>query len=145
MNNTILVPASGGWCIRITDDLGGNVVFNNILLCDNPSKGSISLDNTTGFASGTNVVTDCLSLDRGNTILSLAAWQAAGYGQGSLAGTAGTLFVAPSSDDYHLAVGSPAVDRGVLTFAGQSAPTADREGNARPLGAGLDVGSHEAR
>ena len=49
VNNTIVTFAAGRWCIRITDDLGGNVVFNNILLSGNPTAGSISLDATMGF------------------------------------------------------------------------------------------------
>ncbi len=143
VNNTIVVPASGGWCIRITDDLGNNVAFNNVLIHEGSGGGSLSLDNTTGFASANNALTGRLSLDRGNTILSLADWQAAGYGQDSFEASSAQLFVAPASGDYHLAAGAPAIDAGTASFSGNTAPSTDNGGNARPQGAAHDAGAHE--
>jgi len=57
---------------------------------------------------------------------------------GSLAVDA-SAFVDAAQDDYHLADGSPAVDRG-QTLADV---TVDRDGNARPHGAAPDVGAYE--
>jgi hypothetical protein len=50
-----------------------------------------------------------------------------------------TAFLNAAADDYHLAPRSNAIDAGV-PIAGV---TRDREGNARPAGAGVDVGAYE--
>jgi predicted outer membrane repeat protein len=47
-------------------------------------------------------------------------------------------FVDPARDDYHLLLGSPAIDRGV-----DAAVYSDLDGNPRPLGAGFDPGAYE--
>jgi hypothetical protein len=41
--------------------------------------------------------------------------------------------------DFHLAVGSPAIDKG----SNAGAPIVDLEGKSRPLGAGVDIGAYE--
>ncbi|HEY5927300.1 MAG TPA: choice-of-anchor Q domain-containing protein [Kofleriaceae bacterium] len=56
---------------------------------------------------------------------------------GSLAVDA-TAFVDAAAHDYHLAAGSPAIDRGV-----EVPVTSDRDGNVRPHGAMHDVGAYE--
>jgi hypothetical protein len=50
-------------------------------------------------------------------------------------------FVANS--DYHLQSGSPAIDAGVSTVNGISAPSTDNDGNGRPVGNGYDIGAYE--
>ncbi len=47
------------------------------------------------------------------------------------------LFV--DNGDYHLGLGSPAIDRGTP----EGAPATDIEGNARPCGQGVDMGAYE--
>jgi hypothetical protein len=49
-------------------------------------------------------------------------------------------FVNPATGDYHLALGSPAIDSG--TNAGV---TSDLGGQPRPMGHGYDLGAYEAR
>jgi hypothetical protein len=49
------------------------------------------------------------------------------------------MFVNSAQQDFHLATGSPAID-----FA-QTGPDHDFEGDARPKGAGYDIGADEAR
>lgn len=46
---------------------------------------------------------------------------------------------APAGGDFHLSTGSPAIDRATCA----AAPAADFEGDARPQGAGCDVGADE--
>jgi len=48
-------------------------------------------------------------------------------------------WVALADGDYHLAPGSPAIDAG----SGDDALADDLEGNARPVGAGVDIGAYE--
>jgi MYXO-CTERM domain-containing protein len=138
INNTILVPSTGFWCIRLTEDLGGNMARNNILLNDNSSNGSIALDQTKGFASDHNLVVNRFTLDRGSTVISLASWKTAGYGSGSAVSSAAALFVKPGSD-RHIKAGCPAEDKGNAN----GAPTEDLDGVKRPQGAGIDVGCYE--
>lgn len=65
--------------------------------------------------------------------------------QGAVSGGAHTLtgdprFVAPASDDYHIGPGSAAIDTGVADGV-----TNDLDGEARPQGAGFDIGFDEFR
>ncbi|NMO16778.1 DUF1565 domain-containing protein [Pyxidicoccus fallax] len=48
-------------------------------------------------------------------------------------------FVNYAERDFHLAPGSPAIDRGSPTFA----PSVDLDGNARPAGPAYDIGAYE--
>jgi MYXO-CTERM domain-containing protein len=49
------------------------------------------------------------------------------------------LFVDAANNDFHLTAGSPAIDKGeALTSV-----TADHDGTARPVGAGVDIGAFE--
>ena len=104
----------------------------------------MAADSLAGLVSDYNAVEDRFSADDGNTALSLAGWQAA-TGQDAhsvrLADRTAldALFVNRAAGDYHLAAGSAAIDRG--TAAG--APAVDFEGQARPSGAGYDIGADE--
>lgn len=143
VNNTILVPEDGGWCVRITEDLGDNVVWNSSLLSD-AWGGSIGIaSDTMGFASSHNAVVDRFTPDRDDTILDLAGWQALGYDDGSFLATAAELFADPAAADYRLSPTSPAIDRGLADYRGVSAPPTDLLGLARPAGAAIDLGAYE--
>lgn len=48
-------------------------------------------------------------------------------------------YAADGSGDYHLNVGSPAIDRGINNYA----PPADLDNVARPQGEGIDIGAYE--
>lgn len=141
VNNTI--HQSAGWCVRLTEDLGGLVVFNNILVRESGGGGSIALDNTQGFASAHNAVVDRFTPDRDDTILSLTAWQGLGYDASSFVTTAGALFIDVGSEDYHLRADAPALDVGVVSFGGQQAPALDAESLVRPVGTAIDLGAYE--
>ena len=52
--------------------------------------------------------------------------------------TADPLLVAPSTHDFHLQTGSPAVDQGIATSA-----ATDYDGNPRPQGSAFDIGAYE--
>lgn len=140
--NTLLTPAGGGWPLKLSEDLGGHVVFDNVLLTEDPDLGSISLDASPGFQSAANAVVDRFSADGEASYLTLAEWQALGFDAGSLVTSGAALFVAPGTD-FHLLAGAPATDAGLATFAGVSAPALDLEGAARPAGAGWDMGCYE--
>ena len=141
VNNTFHAPAGAGWCVRITEDLGGNVVFNNILMNDHDWKGSIALDGTSGFASGYNAVVDSFTPDRDSTLLDLAGWQGLGYGSGSFLAAPGELFEDPGSGNYKLKAGCDAEGAGTAGFEGHTAPATDLEGAQRS--GTPDVGAYE--
>ncbi|MDY7080243.1 MAG: right-handed parallel beta-helix repeat-containing protein [Chloroflexota bacterium] len=143
VNNTIHVPADGYWCVRITEDLGDNVVFNNILMNDYAYGGSIALDSTAGFASAHNAVVDRFTPDRSDTIFTLAEWQALGYDAGSFIAQPDDLFVNVAAADYRLKAGATAIDAGLPEFEGHLAPTQDIVGVGRPVGAAIDIGAYE--
>jgi hypothetical protein len=91
-----------------------------------------------------NAVESRFSTDDGGTALSLVGWQAAtGQDQHSIlladAAALSALFVNRAGGDYHLVVGSAAIDRGTAV----GAPATDFEGQPRPSGAGYDIGADE--
>ncbi len=147
-NNTIVQAVDGRWAINITDSLGSgagcvnNQVLNNIIYNQHPWRGSITipLPGLSGFVSDYNVVMDRFSADDDNSIISLAEWQGLGYDLNSFIATPEQLFVNPAGQDYHLKVGSPARDAGLVL----SLVPFDIEGVARPQGAAYDIGAYEA-
>ena len=68
----------------------------------------------------------------------LLQWQAAGYDANSVTDLPQNIFVNPATADLHLLNSSPAVDMGDDRGLGY-----DYEGDARPQGAGPDVGADE--
>jgi hypothetical protein len=143
VNNTLLVPPGGGWALKFSEDLGGHMFFNNILLSDNVSTGSISVQST-GFASNNNALVGRLSYDGESSIVNLSAWQAAGFDTDSFTATPSGLFVDAGAADYRLRAGAPAIDTGRAALGGVAAPVTDLAGSARPQGAGFDVGAYES-
>jgi hypothetical protein len=137
VHNTF-VAGSGGWPIKLTQDLGGHTIFNNILLSPN---GAIVVGNS-NFESNYNIVSDGFSLNEESSIISLSSWRSAGHGQNSIVSTESAVFV--GGGDYHLRSGSPAIDAGISSFNGFSAPNVDLEGNSRPFGGGYDAGAYES-
>ncbi|MCP3973069.1 MAG: hypothetical protein GY720_01095 [bacterium] len=139
INNTVLQASDGRWGIVI----GGagcrdNTLRNNILLTEHPFRGAIEAPTATipGLDSDYNIVVDRFTTNDGNSIGSLADWQAAtGQDAHSMAATIGDLnfgaFTRPQP-------GGMAEDAGVAVATDHSL-----HGVARPSGAGFDIGAHE--
>jgi parallel beta-helix repeat protein len=142
VNNTLVVPSGSGWPIKLTEDLGGHTIFNNIVI-SNGSNRSIAVGNL-NFQSNNNVVNGGFSLDGDSTIVNLSAWQAAGHDLNSLVSTSAALFTNPGSADFTLKAGAPAANSGVASFNSVSAPAADILGIARPQGSAHDIGAYES-
>jgi parallel beta-helix repeat protein len=87
-----------------------------------------------------------ISVAAGNTAtLNATLWQGNGtdwWGAGSIASSNGhsgdPAFVDPDGGDYHLELGSAAIDAGIAAGV-----TTDMDGEARPAGAGYDIGADE--
>ncbi|MDQ1333381.1 MAG: putative pectate lyase [Thermodesulfobacteriota bacterium] len=137
-NNTVHMPSDGRWAINLKNGSTGSKVYNNILIHENAARGGLEIDTSSlaGFSSDYNILTQA-SVDE--LTMSLSAWQD-NYSQDahSLSQTAGQNFVSPGSD-YHLLATTLAID------AGSPLPeiTDDLDGNARPQGAGYDIGAYE--
>ena len=142
VNNTIIQAVDGRWAINIVDGATGNFLSNNILFNNHPFRGSISItaDSLSGFVSDHNVVMQRLSIDGGDTVLTLAQWQSAtSQDAHSVVSTPASLFVDSVNNDYRLRDASPAIDAGSAT----QAPLTDIAGFPRPLLAAFDVGAYE--
>jgi parallel beta-helix repeat protein len=138
--NTVVQPTGSRWAINIPDEGAvDNVIKNNILLHADSSRGAISVWSDTAIESDYNVVVNRFSVD--GTGEGLTAWKARGHDSHSRIAAAADLFVDASEANYLLKSASPAVDVGVaLTDL-----LTDRDGDARPQGGGIDVGSDELR
>lgn len=108
-----------------------------------PTFSTVALTNTliTSYTVGVNV-------SQGNTVtLNSLMWHGTPITI-SQTGTATVIayneiygdprFIDPAHDDYHLAFGSAAIDRGV-----DAGVYTDLDGNLRPQGAGFDIGAYE--
>lgn len=143
VNNTLLATPGGGWALKMSQDLGGHTIFNNIMLSDNDSTGSISVSSP-DFASNNNALVGRLSFDGETSVVGLSAWQAAGFDTASFTTTPVGLFASTTSADYRLAAGSPAIDTGRATLNDVPAPLADLAGRPRPQGPAFDLGAYES-
>jgi hypothetical protein len=146
-NNTIVMAPNSRFVVNIPDDGSGappvgNIVEGNILYTPDASHGSVLIaqPGVTGFRSDYNVVVNRFSSDNDDTVISLSKWQALGYDVHSVIATPAQLFVNPSTGDYRLKPGSPAIDAG----ASLTVVPKDIVGVSRPQGAGWDAGAYEA-
>jgi parallel beta-helix repeat protein len=142
INNTIIQASDARWAINIRDGSTGNTARNNILLNNHPSRGAISIsaDSLSGFTSDYNAVISRFTTNDGNSVQTLAQWQAStGQDSHSFVATASALFANVAANDYHLKTGSPAINTGTNS----SAPPADFAGLPRPAGAAYDIGAYE--
>lgn len=143
VNNTLLVTNGSGWAMKLSEDLGGHTIFNNILLNDNINTGSISVPNI-NFTSNKNALVGRLSLDGEISIVNLDAWQAAGFDANSFVTTPASLFVNTAANNYRLKAGAPGIDTGLGSMNDIAAPATDILGNTRPQGSAHDLGAYES-
>lgn len=172
-DNTVTVLATdnfgneGRWDIQIMDGNSAgsinNVVFDNILINQNPNHGSIEIGplSLTGFHSDYNVITtsgdsgsssnnafDLVDSSGNDHFVSMTQWQSqTGQDMHSITADSAQLFVNPSwtssSGNYQLSSTSPAIGKGIGNFQGDLAPSTDLLGNSRPSSNGFDIGAYE--
>ena len=128
-NNAFIVPGGiDGWAIKLTEDSGGHTIFNNILLNEGSSGGSLCIANNSLF-SNNNLTVNRMSRDGENTVISLATWKSqTGQDANSTTSSSAALFVSPSGGDYHLKNGAPAIDAGRASLNSVAAASTDLEG-----------------
>jgi parallel beta-helix repeat protein len=140
-HNTVDVASDGRYALLIWNSTGANQVRNNILYNRNAARGGINYGDATDVAntdSDYNIM-DRLTPNDGDTVLTLAQWQAQGHELHSLSAIPAAMWVNAGAADYHLAAGSPAIDRG-QTLA---SVTTDFDGHSRPSGLTSDIGAYE--
>lgn len=142
-NNTLLTTSGSGWALKFSEDGGGHTIFNNILLSNNASSGSISVANGT-FVSDHNALVGRLSYNGETNILDLSAWQAAGFDLHSFATSTSAEFVDVAGNNFQLKSTASSVNAGVSTFGGIAAPPLDIQGASRPAGGAFDLGAYES-
>jgi serine/threonine-protein kinase len=98
-NNTVTQAADGRWCINLIGEVGGNRVFNNILVTRHPARGSIKYfapADLAGLVCDYNILTTNphpVSTEDDRTLKTLSEWQALGFDAHSTVATAESLFV----------------------------------------------------
>lgn len=137
-------PAGSAW----TGNDNNMTIFNNILIGNQSGAyGAIGTARVppASFKSDYNVTDGRFSTHLGSGPLkSLAQWRTAtSQDAHSSTATAAQLFVNAGASDYHLRAGAPALDVGIGSFNGKSAPAVDAQGHVRPQGAGYDAGYDE--
>ena len=145
VNNTVVVK-SGNTPVKLTEDGGGHTIFNNVLVNEGTSGGSIVVGHAS-FKSDRNMFVNAgFSLNGGSSMLTLAQWraQAGAYDPSSLTSTQAALFVASASRDYRLRAGAPAANAGMAAYNGRQAPADDIAGVTRPQGGAVDQGAYES-
>lgn len=142
VNNTIDQASDGRWGLYIHNGSTDNTVLNNVLLSEHPFRGAVDIspDSLAGLHSDYNAVISRFTTDDSDTILTLPQWQAqTGQDQHSFVSDAQHLFVNAAAGDYHLISTAAAINTGTSSLA----PATDLDGNARPSGAGYDIGAYE--
>ena len=127
VNNTIYSPSGSRPGIQVADGANNNVIFNNIIVA---RSSALEVQKVTGLMHDYNLI----STYSGATASAHEATPPA----------AASLFMDAANGDYRLASGaSAAIDKGVASFGGASAPTFDVSGAPRPAGAAVDIGAYE--
>jgi hypothetical protein len=135
VNNSLTAVAQGvepgEWAIRISEDAGGHIIFNNIL---SGRSGALAVGSLT-LQSNNNAGADKYSTDSGATVLTLAAWRtASGQDANSRVAIDQQLFVNPDTRDYRTHVNSVAAGAGIASLGGFPAPQNAIDGLSRPRG-----------
>lgn len=140
VNNTIVQASYDGPCVLIADGCTGNMLFNNILFCDEPATGALEINTPglIGFLSDNNIMIDKLKLD--GVVLSLAQWQSITLRDThSQVSQMEETFVGQSTSDCHLLPDASAVDAALADYS----PADDYDGVLRPQGNAPDCGCYE--
>jgi parallel beta-helix repeat protein len=140
--NTIITPAGAYYGIGLNYGANRNSFYNNIILTEGsvPGFSSTSSTDELEITSNYNLLPDQGQMaETSNGRFLLSEWQSLGYDAQSVTGTINQTFQNPSSGDYQLNAGSPAIDTGTSAHS----CTPDILGQTRPSGMAPDAGAYE--
>jgi parallel beta-helix repeat protein len=126
VNNTVYNPSGSRAAIQVAAGANNNVIFNNIFIS---KAAAFEIQSVTGLMHDYNIVS--------------------GYDGGSASthestpANAASLFVDATTGLLQLAPGSAAIDIGVASYGGRTAPATDVLGGVRPAGTAYDLGAYE--
>lgn len=129
INNSLYRNGWDPWGGGIAHD---NPQASNVVIRNNISSQNLSFQ----IAVAANVLTGNYAVDH-NLIDGYRGGEGETYGDDYVEGD--PRFLSPAAANFHLPGDSPAVDRGSPT----GAPARDFDGQARPFGAGYDIGAYE--
>jgi parallel beta-helix repeat protein len=115
LNNTVVMAPEGQWALVMSNaSCTSNKVFNNILWCNHPARGSIAIatPKPEGFECDYNVVSHWFSVDNGGRHIDQFAWRPLGYDTHSVVATLDRIFADIYAFNFHLKRGGVAVDAG---------------------------------
>ena len=147
VNNTVITSKQFPLMFMSTsahNDQGGHTLFNNIFLDETNDKSISVATYATGLISNNNIIAvgtgSSFGIGDTKSVLTHSEWiGSTGQDVNTRASSSSILFLDSSSDDYHLAVGSLAVDMGLMNLNGQNAPTQDSQGISHSV---QDVGAY---
>jgi len=118
---------------------GGTATVVNCIIWDCPTSIALADSSNTSIADrGSHVTVMYSDVQRGREGVSVSGqFSTVTWGEGNI--DADPLFADPKSIDFHLQAGSPAID----TADTKNAPEVDRDGVARPVQGGADMGAYE--
>ena len=123
---------------RLNPGGGTATVINCIIWNCTQSITLADSSNTTISDRGSHITLSHCNVNGGQAGISVSGpYSTVTWGQGNL--SVDPLFVDPKAGDYHLQAISPLIDKGTL----ENAPGNDLEGNLRPCGNGIDIGTYE--
>ena len=123
IHTSIVSPTAPAGAMQAIYVNAGTVYLTNTLIATH----TIGIGVAGGTVGDTNTLFAGVSTPYTGTVTSV----------GGITGTAG--FVNPAADDYHLGAGSGAINAGI-----DAGVYTDLEGQARPFGAGYDIGFDES-
>lgn len=138
VNNTFTGNA-GGFGVKLTEDSGGHVIFNNVLTGN--GAGSLCVANP-AFSSNNNALDNLMSRDGEATTISLAAWRTQ-TSQDAMSVETTPLAIFVSTTNFHLSMSSTARNAGRAMLGAVNAPSTDADGAMRPKGSAFDIGAFE--
>jgi parallel beta-helix repeat protein len=139
-NNVLYNNKRKGIALYTIDGSGGstgNVVVNNTVIQPTGAGAALTIkDGATGTTVRNNILTAVSS-----PAMDVYADSTSGLvNTNNITSYSASIFVNAGGNDYHLASGAAsAIDKGTSS----NAPATDHDGNARPAGAGYDIGAYE--
>jgi hypothetical protein len=156
ITNNIFYGQAAGWDVQTSPGSHDISIVNNTMIGGaNPQKDGCMIlwgQNTNVtivnniFYNGRNYAIDNYATSQSGSLIDHNIVHGSPSGMIAVSGITQTnnrlntdpLFTAPSSNDYHLQAGSPAIDTGAAVSL-----NSDFDGNPRPLGTAFDVGAYE--